>query len=131
MTAPVLGDLVRITTNIATSHFGDIGQVVESADNAASVWVEFSTGHRQWFSPEELEIVAAAEDFVIFNKAHLPKVIRDGNSVETLPDDFGVSWSFGVDPQEAPDATDPLHILAVIDYFNRNNLPLHSGKAGG
>ena len=129
MKVPEFGDLVRITTNISTSHYGETGQV--NGVRTSAVSVEFANGQRQVFGFSEVEVVATLDGFVVFNKAHLPKVTRSGNSVVTELDDSGVSWSFGVDPEEAPDETDPLHFIAVIDYFKRNGLPLHSGDTDG
>jgi hypothetical protein len=76
---------------------------------------------------ESIDVVVEdlERDFVLIPRADLPDVTREtvGKFDYVTTGDGG--WSFGLGEEDAPSATDPAHLVAVIEWFRDNGIPLN------
>jgi hypothetical protein len=70
-------------------------------------------------------------DFVLIPRADLPDVTREtvGKFDYVTTGDGG--WSFGLGEEDAPSATDPAHLVAVIEWFRDNGIKLNGEGNNG
>lgn len=70
------------------------------------------------------------DKFVLIPRDELPEVSRVESGVftyvETAQPD---GWSYGLHPDEAPSASDPAHLVAIIEWFRAQGLPLHGEES--
>jgi hypothetical protein len=70
------------------------------------------------------------EKFVLIPRSELPNVskVEHGSFVYVETSNPG-SWSYGLHPDEAPSASDPAHLIAIIEWFREQGLPLQGEES--
>ncbi len=66
------------------------------------------------------------ERFVLISRSELPAVNKvESGTFEYIETEGPGGWSYGLHPDEAPSATDPAHLVAIIEWFRAQGLSLH------
>lgn len=69
---------------------------------------------------------ALLSEFVMIPRDDLPEVRKvESGSFQYVETVGPAGWSYGTHPDEAPSASDPAHLVAIIEWFRKKNLPLH------
>lgn len=66
------------------------------------------------------------ETYVMIPRDELPAVRRVTVGLHDYAESQGPgSWSYGLSQEDAPAATDPAHLIAIVEWFQAQGIPMH------
>lgn len=69
---------------------------------------------------------AILKSFVVIPRDELPEVTRvQSGTFEYVRTQGPGGWSYGLTPGDTPSADDPAHLVAIVEWFRSQGLPLH------